>query len=131
MQGGIFIKDDFMIWDEENAPDWKMIIQSWDTALIGKKANENSDPSMSVCTTWGVFKNFYGLTCIMLLELYCGHIEFHVMREMAKRMAHNYKDIDYDNPIGGKKSVDYVLIEKKTLGDPLMNELISFMIYQH
>ena len=42
---------------------------------------------------------------------------------MAQRMAHNYKDTDYDNPIGGKRPVDYVLIETKTLGDPLMNEL--------
>jgi phage terminase large subunit-like protein len=123
MQGGIFTKDDFMIWSEEYPPDFLYIIQSWDTALVGKKADESSDPCMSVCTTWGVFKNFWGLTCIMLLELYADHIEFHVMREMAQRMAHNYKDTDYDNPIGGKKSVDYVLIETKTLGDPLMNEL--------
>ncbi len=123
MQGGIFTKDDFMIWEEEHAPDFERIIQSWDTALVGKKADESSDPCMSVCTTWGVFKNFYGLTCIMLLELYSGHIEFDVMREMAQRMAHNYKDTDYDNPIGGKRPVDYVLIEKKTLGDPLINEL--------
>lgn len=123
LEGGIFTKDDFMVWDYEHAPDFEQIIQSWDTALVGKRADETSDPCMSVCTTWGVFKNSYGLTCVMLLELYAGHIEFHVMREMAQRMAVNYKDTDYENPIGGQRPVDYVLIETKTLGDPLMSEL--------
>ncbi len=123
MQGGIFERDHFMVWAEEMSPEFEMIIQSWDTALVGKKADESSDPCYSVCTTWGVFKNFWGLTCVMLLELYSGQVEFHVLREMAQRMANNYKDTDYDNPIGGRKAVDYVLIETKTLGDPLMNEL--------
>tara|TARA_R110000868_G_scaffold103473_2_gene284933 strand:- start:6481 stop:8139 length:1659 start_codon:yes stop_codon:yes gene_type:complete len=125
--GGIFKTAWFKYWTELTLPNFEYILQSWDTALVGKRPGEKSkDICYSACSTWGIFKDAHGANNLMLLSLYKGQIEYPELREMALRLAHNYWDTDLDNPLNYADktyAVDRILIESKVSGYSLSQEL--------
>lgn len=108
----------FSDWNLWPPPDWKhgfqppacdFIVQGWDTSYA---ANRRSN--FSACTTWGTFrrKDERGIErdCIILLDAYQEQLEFPQLKEMCRKGMQFWKP-------------DVVLIESKTAGYPLVQEL--------
>lgn len=126
--GGIFKKEWFKLWEETDYPAFDYVLQSWDTALVGKLSSKSPDTlCYSACTTWGVFRGANNVPSILLLSLYKGQLEYPELRKMVVRLAHNYYDTDYENPTPPKvcHKSDLVLIESKGSGYTLASELMS------
>jgi predicted phage terminase large subunit-like protein len=106
-QGAIVKREWWQIWDQENPPPCKFIIQSWDTAFT---KNERSD--YSACTTWGVFEmnEDPNDVHIILLDALKERLEFPELKMRAQQM---YKEF---NP-------DAFIVEAKASGAPLIYEL--------
>lgn len=119
-KGGIIQKDWFQWWTEPQTPDLEFIVQSWDTALSTK-----ADASYSACTTWGVFKTQYDVYNIILLNMWRARVEYPELRIMAKRMANNYNDTVWDDPLGDDKrfTPDMIIVEAKANGLSLIQDL--------
>lgn len=120
--GGILQKSWFNLWRENYLPEFKYIIQSWDTALTTSKMS-----CYSAATTWGVFEGDRGQRHLMLLSVFRGRLEYPELRKMAWRLAQNYDDTDIDDPYprGYKNKPDIILIEAKVSGYTLFNDLFE------
>jgi predicted phage terminase large subunit-like protein len=103
--GAIFKREYFKLWpvDEDGAadlPNFKRVIQSWDTAI---KDTETS--SFTVCSTWGEFDRGY-----FLIDVWRKHVEFpdmiHAMHELAQRWR-----------------PEAILVEDKSSGQSAIQEL--------
>lgn len=101
-------------------PKFEIIIQSWDTAI-----SDAPTAAYSACTTWGVWRNPETNMCyVLLLSLWRDRVNFPDLRKRAKRLFHNYLDIQEEEPSTIlAPRVDVVLIENKATGDPLIAEL--------
>lgn len=117
--GGIILTSWFNKWQDPELPTFELILQSWDTALT-----TGVDSSFSACTTWGVFQ-IDGIYQIMLLSLFKDKLEYPNLRKMIYRLANNYMDTDFENPIGGSRIVDTVIIESKGSGYGLLADIRS------
>lgn len=129
--GGIIKKSYFKWWMKKEPPSkpaLKQIIQSWDTALTDDDMKNNA---YSACTTWGIFDDFgddpennSGVANIILLDCWRGRLEYPELRKMAQRLAADYRDKD-KVPIqpNGKNVPDYILVEAKASGSPLIQDL--------
>jgi predicted phage terminase large subunit-like protein len=126
--GGIIKKSYFQWWKQPQPPKINLVIQSWDTALTDDDMKRNA---YSACTTWGVFDDFgqdpdnnSGVSNIILLDCWRGRLEYPELRRMAQRLAADYKDKgeDYREP-DGRHIPDYVLVEAKASGSPLIQDL--------
>ncbi len=94
------------MWDKEDIPPLKYVLQAYDTAFSKK---ETAD--YSAITTWGIFSpEEGGPDNIMLLDGRRGRWNFPELKEVA------YEECQYWDP-------DMVIIEKKATGGPLMDEL--------
>lgn len=119
-EGGILKKDWFQWWKEPAPPRCHYVIQSWDTALSTKP-----DACFSCCTTWGVFKDQYGVSQVILLDTWHGRVEYPDLRRMAIRLAHNYHDTHIDHPVPEDSVMkpDMIVIEAKANGLSLIQDL--------
>lgn len=124
-EGGIFKKNWFQVY-KQDYPDFKFILQSWDTALVGQSNNTKMDKlnCSSACTTWGVWENEHGVNQVMLLSAWSGMVEFPELHMMAQRLANNFEDTNLKKPLnrGGPKPT-VILVEAKANGDSLVQIL--------
>jgi phage terminase large subunit-like protein len=109
----------FKHWNQPEMPRFKHILLSWDTAMIG-----TPDSSYSSATTWGVFHDEYEIPNIMLLSVFYDQLDYPDLRKMVKRMAANYQDVKFNDPMSDriKKPVDLLLIEEKSTGHLLLRD---------
>lgn len=118
-EGGIIQKSWFNWWKEETPPEIQFVLQSWDTALT---ANEMS--AYSACTTWGVFLDHNYIEHLILLSMWRGKVEYPELREMAKRLYKDYRDVGKEHePRFKGRHIDMCLVEAKASGDPLIQDL--------
>ncbi len=119
-EGGIFKKSHFKIWKNCSVPRIDFIIQSWDTAMEAHEKN-----ALSVCTTWGLFEDYYGIPNIMLLQCWSERVEYPELRKLAKRFYKDYRDNGRDDYKSNSKPVkpDIILVEAKATGIPLVQDL--------
>jgi len=118
--GGGRIKEHwFKHWTQEQMPRFKHILLSWDTAMIG-----TPDSSYSSATTWGVFHDEYGIPNLMLLSVFYDQLDYPDLRKMVKRMAVNYQDVKFNDPMPERmrRPVDLLLIEEKSTGHLLLRD---------
>jgi phage terminase large subunit-like protein len=135
-RGGIIKADWFQHWKERSLPSIEYTLQSWDTAMASpKKGNRGSHVCYSACTTWGIFSDHTDTKNIILLSIYKGKVEYPDLKKMAIRLAHNYYDTDFEDPIAGpygmEKSAympDLVLIESQMSGYTLVSDLMRTTI---
>jgi|TARA_Y100000114_G_scaffold154845_1_gene177713 predicted phage terminase large subunit-like protein len=105
-ESAIVKRDWWQIWEKEEIPFCKYIVQSYDTAFSKK---ETAD--YSAITTWGVFEPQEGeADHLILLDAQRGRWNFPELKETA------YKEYEYWEP-------DMVIIEAKATGTPLIDEL--------
>ena len=105
-EGAIVKKEWWMIWEKEEIPPVKYIIQSYDTAFSKK---ETAD--YSAITTWGVFTNEEtGADNVILMDAHRGRWNFPELKVVAA------EEYEYWEP-------DMVIIEAKATGQPLTDEL--------
>lgn len=124
-EGGLFKKPWFRWWKKEEPPKVLKIIASFDTAF--KKDSENEQKhkrSYSVCTVWGLFRDEFGISNLILLNMWRDRVEFPELRKVAQKISKNYKynGSDTEAP-SGRYVPDVILIESKATGDPLRQEL--------
>ena len=118
--GGIIDQTWFKWWKSKDPPKVKYVIQSWDTALTANKTS-----AYSACTTWGVFDDDHGIPNLILLSAWRDRAEWPVLRRMVQRMANDYRDDNYKDPIRPNKSrkPDTILVEAKANGQMLIHDL--------
>jgi len=105
-ESAIVKREWWKMWEKEEIPQIKYIMQSYDTAFSKK---ESAD--YSAITTWGVFQpEEGGPDNIILMAAERGRWNFPELKE------HAYQEYEYWEP-------DMVLIEAKASGTPLMDEL--------
>ena len=105
-ESAIVKREWWKMWEKEDIPQIKYIMQSYDTAFSKK---ESAD--YSAITTWGVFQpEEGGPDNIILMAAERGRWNFPELKE------HAYQEYEYWEP-------DMVLIEAKASGTPLMDEL--------
>ena len=105
-ESAIVKREWWKMWEKDDIPPVKYIMQSYDTAFSKK---ESAD--YSAITTWGVFQpEEGGPDNIILMAAERGRWNFPELKE------HAYKEYEYWEP-------DMVLIEAKASGTPLMDEL--------
>jgi predicted phage terminase large subunit-like protein len=121
LTGGILQRDWFKKYQSPYLPRFNYIIQSWDTAI-----SDSSTAAYSACTTWGAWcENIEeGLYKVILLSMWRGRVGYPELRDRAKRLAKDYKDIGVNNNLLPAQSrIDCCLIEAKATGDPLVRDL--------
>ena len=105
-EGAIVKKEWWNVWEKEDIPAVKYIIQSYDTAFSKK---ETAD--FSAITTWGVFTNDEtGADNVILMDARRGRWNFPELKSVAA------EEYEYWEP-------DMVIIEAKASGQPLTDEL--------
>ena len=108
-EGAIVKRDQWRIWEKDEAPACDFIIQSWDTAF---ETNNRAD--YSACTTWGVFNHPDAKgnikTNIILLDAFKKRMEF---PELKKKAFEMWKEWDPDT----------LIVEKRAAGAPLIYEM--------
>lgn len=117
--GGIIKKAWFQWWKDSTPPEIEFTVQSWDTAFSSGKTS-----AYSACTTWGVFYDHNYIENVILLSMWRGRVEYTDLREMAKRLYFDYRDINKERePKFKGRPIDLFLIEAKASGDPLIRDL--------
>ena len=111
-EGAIVKKEWWNVWEKEDIPSVKYIIQSYDTAFSKK---ETAD--YSAITTWGVFENEEtGADNVILMDARRGRWNFPELKGVAA------EEYEYWEP-------DMVIIEAKASGQPLTDELRVRRVY--
>ena len=108
-EGAIVKRDQWRIWEKDEAPPCDFIIQSWDTAF---ETNNRAD--YSACTTWGVFEHADPKgnikTNIILLDAFKRRMEFPELKKKAFEMWKEWEP-------------DTLIVEKRAAGAPLIYEM--------
>jgi predicted phage terminase large subunit-like protein len=108
-EGAIVKRDQWRIWEKDEAPPCDFIIQSWDTAF---ETNNRAD--YSACTTWGVFEHADSKgnikTNIILLDAFKRRMEFPELKKKAFEMWKEWEP-------------DTLIVEKRAAGAPLIYEM--------
>ena len=117
-ESGIVKRDWFKLWPADRAlPRFEFVLQSYDCATSDKTHN---DPT--ACTVWGVFKpNDDKPMSVMLIDCWTEYMQY---PELRPRVVEEYSSIYGDeNEFGVGKKVDMVLIEDKSAGISLIQDL--------
>jgi phage terminase large subunit-like protein len=119
-QGGLLKKTWWQWWKEANPPRCDFVLQSWDTAFT-----TGAESCYSACTTWGVFQDHHNISNVILLSVWRGKLENPDVRRMMMRMANNYYDNKYENPMPENYILkpDMILVEAGANGMPLIQDL--------
>lgn len=117
-EGGIVRRSWFKLWSADRAlPQFEYVVQSYDCATSDKTIN---DPSAN--STWGVFKpNDDTPMSVMLIDCWSEHMRY---PELRKRVIDEYESVYGDeNEFGHGKRVDLILVEDKSAGISLIQDL--------
>jgi predicted phage terminase large subunit-like protein len=117
-EAGIVKRDWFRLWDADKPlPQFQYVVQSYDCATSDKTKN---DPT--ACTVWGIFKPSPDKpTSVMLIDCWEEYLQY---PDLRPRVTEEYGSIYGDaNEFGHGKKVDLVLIEDKSAGISLIQDL--------
>ena len=116
-EAGIIKRNMFRLWGANKPlPQFQYVIQSYDCATSDKTAN---DPT--ACTVWGVFKPEDRPTSVMLIDCWSEHMQYPDLRpRVLEEATEIYGDPD---EFGSGKKVDLILIEDKSAGISLIQDL--------
>jgi phage terminase large subunit-like protein len=98
-------------------PDLEYVIASYDPATSEKTTN---DPT--ACTVWGVFEQLDAGTSVILLDAWDAHMSY---PELRRKVIEDFKEVVYgaDNEFGKGRKADLILMEDKSAGISLIQEL--------
>lgn len=117
-ESGIVKRDWFRLWpSDRQLPRFEFVVQSYDCATSDKTVN---DPT--ACTVWGIFKPSDDKPLsVMLIDCWEQHIQY---PDLRPKVLEEYESIYGDeNEFGHGKKVDLVLIEDKSAGIVLIQDL--------
>ena len=117
-ESGIVKRNWFQLWPADKPlPRFEYVVQSYDCATSEKTHN---DPT--ACTVWGVFKPSDDKPMsVMLVDCWTEYLQY---PELRPRVLDEYSSIYGDeNEFGHGKKVDMVLIEDKSAGISLIQDL--------
>jgi len=115
---GIIKRRWFKTWPASKpSPVLEYLIASYDPATSEKTAN---DPT--ACTVWGVFEATDIGTAIILLDAWDAHLGY---PELRRKVINDFKEVVYgaDNTFGKGRKADLILMEDKSAGISLIQEL--------
>lgn len=122
--GGLFKKSWFRWWKEEKPPKVIKVIASFDTAFKKDGTTEQKHKrSYSVCTVWGLFRDEFGISNLILLNMWRDRVEFPDLRRIAKKISLDYRYNGTDLGADSRFVPNEIIIESKATGDPLRQEL--------
>lgn len=117
-EAGIVKRRNFKMWPANKpTPNLEYVIASYDPATSEKTHN---DPT--ACTVWGVFEQEDSATAIILLDSWDAHLSY---PELRRKVVDDYKEVVYgaDNDFGKGRKADLILMEDKSAGISLIQEL--------
>lgn len=117
-QAGIIKRKQFRMWPANKpTPNLEYVIASYDPATSEKTHN---DPT--ACTIWGVFEQEDSNTSIILLDSWDAHLSY---PELRRKVIDDFKEVVYgaDNEFGKGRKADLILMEDKSAGISLIQEL--------
>jgi predicted phage terminase large subunit-like protein len=117
-QAGIIKRKQFRMWPAKKpTPNLEYVIASYDPATSEKTMN---DPT--ACTIWGIFEQQDAGTAVILLDAWDGHLAY---PELRRKVVDDFKEVVYgaDNDFGKGRKADLVLMEDKSAGISLIQEL--------
>lgn len=118
-EGGMVERKWFRIWDKDDLPVIKEMIQSWDTASTDKEYSSNS-----ACTTWGIFKGIGGVNNLILLHAWQGKVLYPTLLERMLRLQKNCADTeDLELEADRNFQPDKTLVEAKASGQSIIADL--------
>lgn len=115
---GIIKRKQFRLWGAKKpSPTLEYVIASYDPATSEKTHN---DPT--ACTVWGVFDQEDAGTSVILLDAWDAHLSY---PELRRKVIEDFKEVVYgsDNEFGKGRKVDLILMEDKSAGISLIQEL--------
>jgi predicted phage terminase large subunit-like protein len=113
-EGGIVKRDMFKLWPAgREFPKFEYIIQSYDCATSEKTQN---DPTAA--GTWGVFKPLDGPMSVMLIDCWQDRLQY---PDLRPKVMEEYEVVYGEGR--DKKRVDLVLVEDKSAGISLIQDL--------
>lgn len=107
-EGAIIKRDWWKPWEKDRLPKIEYTIQSWDTAYT-----KSNSADYSACTTWGIFYEEEGsrrVPNVILLNSYRDRVEFPALKKRVMQLSKDW-------------SPDTILIERRSSGGPLIDEL--------
>ncbi len=117
-QAGIIKRKQFRMWPANKpTPTLEYVIASYDPATSEKTMN---DPT--ACTIWGIFEQEDAGTAVILLDSWDAHLAY---PELRRKVIDDFKEVVYgaDNDFGKGRKADLVLMEDKSAGISLIQEL--------
>ena len=117
-ESGVVKRDWFQLWPKDKAlPKFEYVVQSYDCATSDKTRN---DPT--ACSVWGIFKPGPDKPMsVMLIDCWTEHMQY---PDLRPKVIEEYTSIYGDeNEWGHGKKVDLVLIEDKSAGISLLQDL--------
>lgn len=117
-ESGIVKRTWFKLWpNDKPLPRFEYVLQSYDCATSDKTHN---DPT--ACTVWGVFKPSDDKPMsVLLIDCWTEYLQY---PELKPRVIEEYASIYGDeNEFGNGKKVDQVLVEDKSAGISLVQDL--------
>ena len=113
-EGGIVKREWFKLWPAGKAfPKLEYILQSYDCATSDKTKN---DPTGAI--TFGVFKPMDGGMCVMILDCWQEHLQY---PDLRPKVIDEFEVVYGEGK--GKKRVDVILVEDKSAGISLIQDL--------
>jgi predicted phage terminase large subunit-like protein len=115
---GIIKRKMFKMWPANKpTPNLEYVIASYDPATSEKTMN---DPT--ACTVWGVFEREDDGTAVILLDAWDSHLSY---PELRRKVINDFKEVVYgaDNDFGKGRKADLILMEDKSAGISLIQEL--------
>jgi predicted phage terminase large subunit-like protein len=113
-EGGIVKRDWFRLWpDGKPIPKLEFVLQSYDCANTDKTKN---DPTASI--SFGVFKPLDGGMCVLILDCWQEHMQY---PDLRPKVIDEYEIVYGEGK--GKKRVDLILVEDKSAGISLIQDL--------
>ena len=115
---GIVKRKHFKMWPAgKPTPTLEYVLASYDPATSEKTIN---DPT--ACEVWGVFEELDGGMCAMLLDAWDEHLSY---PELRRKVINDFKEVVYgaDNEFGKGRKADLILMEDKSAGISLIQEL--------
>lgn len=117
---GIVKRKWFRLWPSDMpSPDLEYVLASYDPATSEKTHN---DPT--ACVVFGVFEREDQGTCVMIMDAWDEHLAY---PDLRRKIRDDYREIVYgaDNTFAKGKKTDLILIEDKSAGISLIQELQS------
>ena len=115
---GIIKRKHFKMWPADKpTPTLEYVLASYDPATSEKTVN---DPT--ACEVWGIFEELDGGMCAILLDAWDEHLSY---PELRRKVINDFKEVVYgaDNEFGKGRKADLILMEDKSAGISLIQEL--------